>query len=365
VTTISPDARRIWRAVRGPAAIALLIVGVSIVLVLARGGGDGAALDPGDAGPSGSRALAHLLTAQGVHINVVHTAADAERAAHGATVFVTRPELVLPQRLRVLADRAGDLVLVGAQQDTVDAVAPGTRAAGTTDVAEREPGCALDDAASAATMGGVRYRSTETTCYDGTLVHTDRVTLFGAGTPMTNDRLDEQGNAALTMRLLGRHARLVWFLPSTSDPALRPSERPLTELLPAGARFGVLQLAIAVVLLALWRARRLGPVVTEPLPVVVRAAETVEGRARLYRRAGAADHAGEALRQAARARIATRLGLPTTTRPHDLVAEVARRTARQDMDVTTLLYGPPAAGDTALVQLADALDALENEVGRP
>jgi hypothetical protein len=118
----------------------------------------------------------------------------------------------------------------------------------------------------------------------------------------------------------------------------------------------VLQLAIAVALLALWRARRLGPVVTEPLPVVVRAAETVEGRALLYRRAGAADHAGEALRQATRDRLGDLLGTP------DLVAEIARRTGRHDTE--TLLYGPPPAGEAELVALADALDALENEVSR-
>lgn len=364
MTTISPDARRIWRAVRGPAAIVLLIVVAGIVLVLVRGGGGGAALDPGSAGPSGSRALARLLAAQGVRIDVVHTAADAERAAPRATVLVTRPELVLPQRLRTLAGRAGDLVLVAARQDTVDAVAPDTRVDGIDEVTERDPGCGLDEAAGRATMGGVRYRSDDTTCYGGTLVRSGTVTLFGAGAPMTNDRLDEQANAALAMRSLGRHERLVWFLPSTSDPALRPSERPLTELMPAGVRFGLLQLVIAVVLLALWRARRLGPVVTEPLPVVVRAAETVEGRARLYRRAGAADHAGEALRQAARARLVTRLGLPRNTRPPELVAEVARRTARQETEVHLLLYGPAAAGETQLVGLADALDALENEVGR-
>ena len=52
------------------------------------------------------------------------------------------------------------------------------------------------------------------------------------------------------------------------------------------------------VLLALWQARRLGPVVAERLPVVVRAAETVEGRGRLYRARRARDRAAAALRAA-------------------------------------------------------------------
>ena len=359
MTAIGPDARRLWVTGRGPAAVALLIIAVGVVVVLVRGTGDGAALDPGSVTPDGSRALAHLLAAQGVHISLVRTVADAERASAGATVLVTRPDLVPPRNLRTLD---GDLVLIAPGQDAVDAAAPGTRVTGETGIADRAPRCTQEHAAAAgvATMGGRQYRSGATGCYDATLVRSTVdgrvVTVLGTGAPLTNGRLSAQGNAALAMRLLGEHERLVWFVPSTSDPALRPAQRPLTDLVPDGVKFGLLQLVIAVVLLALWRARRLGPVVTEPLPVVVRAAETVEGRARLYRRAAAADHAGEALRQAARARIAGRLGLPGNCRPAQLVAAVPAA------DAHTLLYGPPPADDTELVRLADALDALEKTV---
>jgi hypothetical protein len=80
-------------------------------------------------------------------------------------------------------------------------------------------------------------------------------------------------------------------------------------------KFGVVQLLVALGVLALWRGRRLGPVVEEPLPVVVRAAETVEGRSRLYRKAGARDVAAEALRRAAVRRLGTALGLPRRAAP--------------------------------------------------
>jgi hypothetical protein len=119
---------------------------------------------------------------------------------------------------------------------------------------------------------------------------------------------------------------------------------------------------VAVGCFALWRARRLGPVVTEPLPVVVRAAETVEGRARLYRRAGAADHAAFALRQAARDRLVPRLGLPRDAAPDAVVAALVERTGRAGQAVWELLYGPPPRTDADLVRLADALDALEKEI---
>ena len=53
-------------------------------------------------------------------------------------------------------------------------------------------------------------------------------------------------------------------------------------------------LLVVGVLVALWRGRRFGPVVTEPLPVVVRSAEVVEGHGRLYRRAAGPRPGGRA-----------------------------------------------------------------------
>ena len=71
----------------------------------------------------------------------------------------------------------------------------------------------------------------------------------------------------------------------------------------------VFQLCLAIALLALWQGRRLGPLVAERLPVVVRASETVEGRGRLYRSRRARDRAADALRTATLQRMLPRLGL--------------------------------------------------------
>ena len=56
------------------------------------------------------------------------------------------------------------------------------------------------------------------------------------------------------------------------------------DLLPPTGCSAPCRLAVAALVVALWRAAGWGPWSTEPLPVVVRAAEAVEGRARLYRR---------------------------------------------------------------------------------
>ena len=205
-------------------------------------------------------------------------------------------------------------------------------------------------------------------CYGGRLVRLGgggrRLTVVGDARPFTNDGLDDGGDAALALGLLGGRSRLVWYLPSLSDvpPSSRSSP---VELVPRGVAFGTVELAVAVLLLALWRGRRLGAVVREPLPVTVPAVETVRGRGRLYRRAGARDRAAGILRAAARDRLAPLLGLPRGAPPAAVVGAVAARARRPQDEVGGLLYGAAPADDAALVRLATTLDALEKEVAGP
>lgn len=368
MTSVSPDAQRLWRVSRGPAAILLLIVAAGVAVALLQGGNAGGALDPRSVVPEGSRALARLLEAQGVRISLAQntTEVDAALSAGPATLLVTHPERLRPERLSALRNRAAELILVAPPDEAVRALGIPLEVDGRDRVGDRAPDCSLPAASAAgvATLGGLRFQSTGDAllCYSGSLAQTGTVTLLGTPAPLTNRSLAAQGNAALSMRLLGQRERLVWYLPSLTDAAARPGQRDLLDLLPDGWKFGVVQLAVAVGCFALWRARRLGPVVTEPLPVVVRAAETAEGRARLYLRAGAADHAAAALRQAALARLLPRLGLLRDAAPDAVVTAVAELTGRAGMAVWELLYGPPPRADADLVRLADALDVLENEV---
>ena len=107
----------------------------------------------------------------------------------------------------------------------------------------------------------------------------------------------------------------------------------------------------------------------EPLPVVVRAAEAVEGRSRLYRRAQARDRAAEALRAGALARMVPRLGIDSPAGgeppPDAVVAAVASRSGRPDAAVHATLFGPPPADDAGLVALADSLDSIVRDTLDP
>ena len=123
--------------------------------------------------------------------------------------------------------------------------------------------------------------------------------------------------------------------------------------------------AAAVVATMLWRGRRLGPLVVEPLPVVVKAVESTQGRGRLYRRVRDRAHAAGILRAATARRLTAHLRLPPGTSTGTLVAAVAKASGRDHGSVADLLITRPVPDDTALTRLADDLAALEREVHRP
>ena len=368
-TTVTP--RAFVRRNRAVLALALVAVLAIVLITIINGVGRGSTLDPDSYEPSGGRALATILDHQGVHVartrDVPTTLAGANAKT---TVFVPTPQLLTSEELSDLEGGGVHLVIANALPDVIDTLGLDAQPDGAVDEDERDPGCGFAPAEAAGTVktGGIRYGGSDRAavrCYDGTLVSLpdQDIVLLGGGKALTNERLGTQGNAALGLQLLGQSDDLRWLIP---DPDRDTSGEKLvdgyTDLMPRWVVWGVLQLAVALVFVMLWRARRLGRVVPEPLPVVVRAAETVEGRGRLYRASGARDAAAEALRSGARDRLAARLGAGRHATPEVLVDLVAARSPRPAPEIQELLYGPPPADDAALLQLARTLDALTLEV---
>lgn len=373
-TSTAPTGRSLWRAARGPVAVVLALVLAAGVLGALRAAGDGGRLDPQSYAPAGSRALATLLEGRGVAVRVVpNLPALRAELEPDSTVLVPVPEALTRDELAELGALAAPVVVVGAQEESVEALDLPVTAAGDEPVELRSPACPLPAATRAgpATAGGVAYepdRGTATVgCYAAggrasLLALTDEdVVLLGASDPLTNEQLGEHGNAALALGLLGGAGagggEVLWLVPR-ADRDLGAGRPTLRDVLPDAVPAGVAQLAVAAVLLALWRGRRLGRVVVEPLPVVVRAAEAVEGRSRLYRAAGARDVAAAALRTGARDRLVQRLGLPPDADRGPLVQTLTARVGGDPARVDELLYGAAPVDDTALVQLADDLDRL-------
>ncbi|TXS13564.1 DUF4350 domain-containing protein [Streptomyces sp. adm13(2018)] len=389
-TSTALSARQRWTRARGAALILALVLAGGLALATLRSSDTHGALDPRSADPNGSRAVAELLKARGIDLTVA-TTLDAATAATGpdATLLVTTPDLLTRSQQatlhRTMADSTGRTVLVGAGRPSLDTLAPGVTSSLSTPVENRAPSCTLAAAvrAGSADLGGERYRTTPGTaadsCYpsDGlpTLLRlpgpgTADTVLLGSPDILLNQRLDQQGNASLALQLLGSRPHLVWYLPSLTD-ASATADSPddgttggFLSLVPSGWLWGALQLALAAVFAAVWRARRLGPLVTERLPVALRASEATEGRARLYRKANARDRASSVLRTATRSRIAPLLGVPLQD-AHSadrLLPALSVRLPGTTADPQHLLFGPAPADDAALVRLADQLDALEREV---
>ncbi|MEU0276380.1 DUF4350 domain-containing protein [Streptomyces sp. NPDC006307] len=399
-TSLALTPRQVWIRARGLLIVLAILIVAGILMAALRSGDQHGRLDPRSADRYGSRAVAELLKGHGVTTRVVTTLDEAATAAGpDTTLLVAAPDLLTDHQQAVLrgsmGTSGGRTVLVAAGHASLETLAPGVSADTPAATEALTPQCSLPAAERAgdADMGGERYVTelpdTEA-CYrsDGlpTLLRVkgpsggDTI-LLGAPDILYNDRLDQRGNASLALQLLGSRTHLVWYLPSLSDPSATEGggdredgqgsgETSFLTLIPSGWLWGTLQLALAAVLAAIWRARRLGPLVTERLPVAIRASESTEGRARLYRKANARDRAATVLRTATRTRLAPLLGVPPAQAhaPDALLPAVATRLAGTNPDATRetdlriLLFGPAPADDTALILLADQLDALEREV---
>jgi hypothetical protein len=366
---VSPTLKGVWRSARGVVLVAVLVLFTAALPGLLTADAPGAYLDPRDTSLEGGAALAALLSDRGVQVTRTDSVTEAMLSAGpGVRVLVSRPErLTGPEAFR-LAGSGADLVVVGTAH--ADVFLPQTRTRPAPGPTSLSPGCAFRPAVLAGSVhlgaATIDSDSAEVGCYrlDGrpTLVSGDGVVLATSGAFMTNRRLAEDGNAALAMNLAGADRDLRWLVAPERQAARPGGDDSLSELVPPQVPWAAAALGFAVLLTALWRGRRLGPVVVESLPVVVRAAETVEGRGRLYRAHHAREQAARSLRSAAVSRIATRLGGVTTSTPMLVVEAVSDRVGQDAREVERLLYGPVPADDRALVRLADHIDALERRV---
>jgi hypothetical protein len=372
-SAVGPTVVQRWRAVKWVVLGLVVIAAASALAAYLTAPRPGGPMDPGSTSADGARALVSLLRDQGVDVVEAASIADVERAARPDTLLVLAETQHLgdDEGLRRLAAVPGDRLLAEPVSRTREALAPGIRVAPTSTVGG-DPHCAMPEANRA---GQVQFGTSATyeaegdtavtRCYDGAVVrYIDggrTVTVVGSADFMTNSGLLKEGNAALAMNLAGTRPTLIWYAPQQFEGQSHGGAT-LTDLIPDRVKWMVLQLCLAVFLIALWRGRRVGPLVAEDLPVVVRASETVEGRGRLYRSRRARDRAAEALRAAALQRMLPRLGLGPDAEPTAVTLAIAQRIAAEPNALAHTLFGPPPDIDADLVNLARQLDDIERQV---
>ncbi|MHB8185960.1 MAG: DUF4350 domain-containing protein [Dermatophilaceae bacterium] len=371
-----------------PLIVVGVLLAVTMAMTLLSPGGQGNTddLDPANPGFSGAQGLAHVLSNHGVSVTVVRSQRELlKETIEGATTVVITHTIRLSGRTAraalAHAASAASVVLLDPDPevtkgmglpvdshltDLTDAVAGCAGAAVGEDFRLAQAGRAYTPTANA---------SSATTCFPdksnggGAMVilpgaaGRPPVILLGDDTLVSNGTILDSDNAAIALHLFGQTSRLVWYVPSLAD--ITASESSSRSIAPAWFGPGLALATSAVVFLCLWRGRRLGRLVTEPLPVIVRAVETTESRGRMYRKSRDRTRALAVLQLATRRRLTAYLGLSASSAIGSVAAASAAVSGRSYQDVLDLLSSSAVHDDSSLLEQANNLIALEKEVRRP
>jgi hypothetical protein len=370
-------------------ALPWVAVVVGLALVVAVGGrraDEGNPLDPASPGPLGTKGLVEVLRELGGRVAV-----SADQPGTGTDVALLLSDNLTSDRRRGLLDwvgRGGTLVVADPSSDVTRVEPVGTTRIGLLD-AEIEPRCAepaLADVGRVAAPGGVVFKLPEggpgngqghppgtagaRACFprnrgawlliqplgSGTVVR------LGGASVLVNQELGKADNALLLASLLAP-------VEGTTVQVLQPplpggGDAGLGDLVAPRVRLALWQLVVAFVLLALWRARRLGRPVAEPQPVQLPGAELVVAVGNLLQRAKARGQAAGLLSDDLRRSLAERLGLPPSA-PADQVADAvaARAGIPRERVLRTLAQVNPR-DEAELVALSQAVDTIRREVTR-
>jgi hypothetical protein len=352
---------------------------------------------------SGTKALVETLRAHGVEVTTTEDKKTARTAA-------ARPDttLLIPANTDALS--AGDIngfeFTLRKHANRLALVDPGANVASFTDRITvndngsplstpdpvTQPDCSAPSARAAGTVttGEMEYAETAkgtdgiTACYpfagpgvtevDGAEVApgsargqfvTDTggpvpLTVIGNPEWVTNEHIDEEGNAALALSTLSETDHLVVYYPQfDADEQPPPS---LIDYVPRWFLAGALWLIPCTLVLLLVLGRRFGPLAVERLPAIVPAVETVHGRAALSSRSHDRAGALHTLRTAALLRIAKRLALSPDARMPDILDRIAASTGADPALLHHVFVSAPVRTDAELTDLVHQLTQIESEI---
>jgi hypothetical protein len=333
-------------------------------MILLRGPSTTGALDPDSATPQGSMAIANLLENRGVAVNRVRTLAEATNpAANSTLIIINSPLIGTPAADRLLETSTERTVIVGFAGGVTDSLVQEVHQ---NQPAELAAQCTLPEAARAgrATFAGQLVSGSGSSCFPGAagsgLLYEGNHYLLADGLSLQNQHLAEAGNAALSINLLSTTESVTWYLPSPSDIELAAgSPQGISDLLPEWSMLVLFQALLLFTVLAVWRGRRLGPLISEDLPVVVPSHETDQGYASLLQRNTSASHAAAALRRATVSRLALVCGLPAHASAAQVSYAIAGRLHEPESRVAAILHKRPIESDAQLVELQAQLAQLE------
>lgn len=354
----------------------LLVVAVGIVALVAGPGADGLPLDPRSTAPDGTKALVDTLDELGARVDVVPAPRESDDVALLLTDVLDEDAR---EELEAWVAQGGRLVVSDGMSPLTPEVVGGATVVGLvqapiardcdvaalTGVEEVQPGSPSVVYAPAAGAQGCFPRN------EGRWLVVSEVgegVLVALGGPevFTNAALARADHGVLAAALLAPQ-------PGTQVAFLRPprpgeGDATLGELVDPRVRFGLWQLFVAFLLLAAWRARRLGRPLEDFRPVHIPGSELVVAVGNLLQQTRAAPRAAFLLRRDLRRFVAERLGLPASV-PADRLAEAAAQRTGWDVEAARrVLAGPPPSDDDDVLELARSTERLRSAVanaGRP
>jgi Domain of unknown function (DUF4350) len=346
----------------------------------------GPPLGPSATSPDGAKALRLLLEQQGTTVDV---GANPVLGPTDGVALLLQDQLNADSRAALLAwvQRGGTLVVADPRSDLAAAAparaaGPGglELAAGPLVPACREPAFAGIDHIDPTGSPLLRATGDVLGCFpqgNGVflLLRTQGLgTVVALGGPRlwTNAYLGKVDNSVLATALVAPRpgGRVTWF----DGTRAGGGHRSLVDLIPGRVEGALAQIAVALVVMALWRGRRLGRPVIERQPVELPGSELVVAVGNLLHQGHRIDQAAAILRADLARTLADRLGVPATARPEVLAGATAARLTGAGIagsGVTTgldpglilaTLAGPPPADEEALIGLAQAADRIRQEV---
>lgn len=323
----------------------------------------------------GTMALAELLRHEGITVSqAASTRETISSARPGMTVAVVSPSDLSPTQRQELAGSGADVVVIGSTYEDLSGLTQ-VQTSGISTTTALEADCRDPDAQAAQSIAsskgslGLEQAPQAQGCFpvDDTRFSYVTEALPGGGTLrifsdpriLTNSQLTKEGHAALGIRALGHHESLIWLDAAhakdmTPTAWYAPTTPPWLAVL-------LVHLSLAVLVLAVVRGRRLGALIPERLPAVVRSTETTVARGRLYRSAADRERAASALRRGSAVRLSHTLGLGAGAGREALLEALTRATGMHRPVLDALLYGPVPANDQSLADLAVNLDNLESK----
>ena len=381
--TTSPRRGRWWWY--SGVALLVAVVVAAVVMIAARNTDRGGLFAPDNPGPTGAAALSEVIDAHGVDVQVVrtHRALARTRIDSGTTVVVggiiDTNEAWAPRLLSEVR-AARRLVLIEPSSTQLGSLGLPVGTAHTTGTRDTVPArCSTGFVSPSDTVRAddSGYRSFQldsaTECFiDGDAAQlvvlptaADRPeTVVLSGTMLRNDEISRVDNAGVAIRALAPTDRVVWYVPDWTDTPDSGSTAADDDIPDALAPL-VLLAGFGLLAAMVWRGRRFGALVVEPLPVVVRSDETTRARGRLYHRSRAADRAAAALRTHTLQKISVTVGLPYDPRsgaPVEAIVDAAAAASGRDPRQIYPLLAGPLPTDDGLVLFARALSDLEKEV---